>query len=239
MQDDNFNTTAIERTEAAVRSAKPQRFTHIGTGRGEVKMVASSRRILGDDGKVRWTRLSSSRIPGAVAAPEGVIDPSLESISFWDGESRAVAVVTYYATHPQTVALPLRDSKSEAELRALLNDAKAMPAERMRAARDLSFTLQSNAGHRIQLSRLRLGPAETVYLPGELFIEYQLAARRFLGGEGRTLGVAAYGDLGPGSIGTEIAYGQGGYETSAVSRTAPPVEGVVMDAIRQLVQRSR
>ena len=323
LQDDAFNTAAIERTAAAVRAAQPRRFTHIGTGRSEVKMVASNRRILGDDGKVRWTRMSSSRIPEAVAAPEGAIDPFLESISFWDGESRAVAVLTYYATHPQShygqggvgwefvgmaraareralpgvahihfngaggnvaagkyndgapekraqlaarveagmaaaweatrktrvkakdigwitqpVALPLRDSKGEAELRALVNDAQAKPAERMRAARDLSFTLRSRAGHRIQLSRLHLGPAETIYLPGELFIEYQLAARRFLGGE-RTLGVAAYGDLGPGYIGTEIAYGQGGYETGVVSRTAPSVEGVLTEAIRRLVQQPR
>ena len=50
--------------------------------------------------------------------------------------------------------------------------------------------------------------------------------------------MAAYGDYSPGYIGTSIAYGQGGYETGPVSRTAPEVEGVLMDGMKQLLQRS-
>ena len=46
-----------------------------------------------------------------------------------------------------------------------------------------------------------------------------------------TVCMAAYGDYGPGYIGTEIAYSQGGYETSYVSRVAPEVEKVLTDAI--------
>jgi hypothetical protein len=49
--------------------------------------------------------------------------------------------------------------------------------------------------------------------------------------------MAAYGDYGPGYIGTEIAYAQGGYETSpGASRVAPQVEQVLMDAITQLLE---
>jgi hypothetical protein len=48
--------------------------------------------------------------------------------------------------------------------------------------------------------------------------------------------MAAYGDYGAGYIGTAIAYSQGGYETSPVSRTAPEVEAVLMAAMRQLLQ---
>jgi hypothetical protein len=48
--------------------------------------------------------------------------------------------------------------------------------------------------------------------------------------------MAAYGDYAPGYIGTEIAYSQGGYETSPdASNVAPEVEGVLMKAIRKLL----
>jgi hypothetical protein len=51
-----------------------------------------------------------------------------------------------------------------------------------------------------------------------------------------TVCMAAYGDYGPGYIGTEIAYSQGGYETSYVSRVAPNVEKVLLEAIGQLLK---
>ena len=47
--------------------------------------------------------------------------------------------------------------------------------------------------------------------------------------------MAAYGDYGPGYIGTEIAYGQGGYETGPVSRVAPRVERILMEAMETLL----
>ncbi len=282
-----------------------------------MEQVASNRRILGEDGKVRYTRMSSSRIAEAVAAPEGVVDPWVQSTSFWDG-NKPVAVITYYATHPQShygkggiswefvgmaramretavpgaahihfngasgnvaagkyndgapekrallaqrlalgmaaawdattksrvspadvswttvaVALPLRtDTHGAAALEAVVANASAKPADRMRAARDLAFAHRAAGGRRIPLSKLRIGPAESIYLPGELFIEYQLAAQKI-----RPVAVAAYGDLGPGYIGTEVAYAQGGYETGVVSRTAPSVEGVLTNAIRELMTK--
>jgi len=51
-----------------------------------------------------------------------------------------------------------------------------------------------------------------LHMPGELFVEYQLAAQRMRPND--TVCMAAYGDYGPGYIGTQIAYTQGGYETS-------------------------
>ena len=48
--------------------------------------------------------------------------------------------------------------------------------------------------------------------------------------------MAAYGDYGPGYIGTAIAYTQGGYETGPVSRVAPQVEGILTGAMRELLQ---
>jgi len=50
--------------------------------------------------------------------------------------------------------------------------------------------------------------------------------------------MAAYGDDGTGYIGTEIAYGQGGYETGTVSRVAPQVEQVLMSAMKKLLDAS-
>jgi hypothetical protein len=49
--------------------------------------------------------------------------------------------------------------------------------------------------------------------------------------------VAAYGDYGPGYICTEVAYSQGGYETSPTSSlVAPGVERVLTDDIRHLLR---
>ena len=84
------------------------------------------------------------------------------------------------------------------------------------------------AGRAIQLSCLRLGPAYVLHMPGELFVEYQLAAAKMK--PQATVCMAAYGDYGPGYIGTQIAYSQGGYETSYVSRVSPEVEKVLTDA---------
>ncbi|MCA9020833.1 MAG: hypothetical protein KDA74_11865, partial [Planctomycetaceae bacterium] len=48
--------------------------------------------------------------------------------------------------------------------------------------------------------------------------------------------LAAYGDYGPGYICTEIAYSQGGYESSPrASLVAPEVESVLIGVIRRLV----
>jgi hypothetical protein len=89
-------------------------------------------------------------------------------------------------------------------------------------------------GHRIPLSCLRLGDAHIVHMPGELFVEYQLASQQMA--PDKFIAMAAYGDYGPGYIGTRIAYGQGGYETGIVSRVAPEVESVLLNAVRKLLQ---
>ena len=72
-------------------------------------------------------------------------------------------------------------------------------------------------------------------MPGELFVEYQLAAQQMRPND--TVCMAAYGDCGTGYIGTEIAYSQGGYETQpSSSNTAPQVERVLMDGMRALLK---
>ena len=119
----------------------------------------------------------------------------------------------------QGVSLPVRKTLVEAELAKKLADESATKRVRLRAARDLVFVRRMNAGHRIPLSCLKLGAARILHMPGELFVEYQLAAQQMRPGE--FVAMAAYGDYGPGYIGTSIAYDQGGYETGIVSRVAP------------------
>jgi hypothetical protein len=80
---------------------KTSRFTHIGIGQARVEKVASNRRILGDDGKVRFTRTSATKDAKVREQPEGLIDPWLKTLSFWNDE-QPLAALSYYATHPMS-----------------------------------------------------------------------------------------------------------------------------------------
>jgi len=101
--DPGFSRDVISRTATAVGQAieNAQTVTHIGVGQGTVEMVASNRRILGDDGKVLHTRFTATRDPEIRAFPAGTIDPQLKLISFWNGD-KALVAITWYATHPQS-----------------------------------------------------------------------------------------------------------------------------------------
>lgn len=98
-----FFDRAVSSTAEALRAAlaKTRRFTHVGTGQGRVEQVASNRRVLGDDGKVKWTRTSATRNKEARDAADGTIDPFLKTLSFWDGDT-PLAALNYYATHPMS-----------------------------------------------------------------------------------------------------------------------------------------
>lgn len=320
MENESFNRQVISRAAEALHDSldHARRINQVGLGSAKVEKVASNRRILGPDGKVKIVRYSSSREAEAIAAPEGTIDPQVRVVSFWDNNT-PVAVLSFYATHPQSyygqggvsadfvgmarrlferslagspsclhfngaagniaagkynngdrsvrpilaerlghgmqeawnsmkrypisvddvrwsaraVALPLRAGLGESGLAAVLKNSKADKLQRVRAAIDLSYARGIGGGRKINVSMLRIGPARLLYLPGELFIEYQLAAQAMRPKD--FVAMAAYGDCGPGYIGTEIAYSQGGYETGPVSRTAPQVEEVLMQAMRDLL----
>jgi hypothetical protein len=315
-----FARHVIARASVAVRlalkEAKP--VTHLGLGQAEVEKVASNRRILGPDGKVKYVRYTSCKDPAVRAMPVGTIDPMLKMISLWDGD-KAVAALTYYATHPQSyyrtgianpdfpglardrrqqetdvphihfdgaggnigagkwndgshenrkiladrvadgmarawkatvktpiaaadlawetlpVALPVAPHLDEAKLQAAVDDASKPARERSAAASELVWLRRCRAGDTIDVSCLHLGRARVLHLPGELFVEYQLAAQELR--PDLFVAMAAYGDYGPGYIGTEVAYPQGGYETGPhASLVAPRVEGVLMDAIKKLLR---
>ena len=236
-------------------------------------------------------------------------------VSFWDDE-RPVAVLSYYATHPQSyyrtgvpnpdfpgIARFFRQLAVPAALHVHFNGAggnigagkyndgspenRLLLAERLAdgmrrawesttrysiTAVDVSWTIESVAlppakhldkleaqlkdrdttflssggasrlawlrrcrdGRRIDVVCLGLGRARILHLPGELFVEYQLAAKAER--PDLFVAMAAYGDYAPWYIGTALAYEEGGYETSPTSsNVAPEVEGVLTTAIRKLL----
>ncbi len=99
----SFARATIDRLKTAVaESLKSKRkITHVGVGEAEVFNVASNRRILGKDGHVTGMRYTSCPDSALRAEPEGLIDPMVSLVSFWDGND-PIAVLSYYAVHPQS-----------------------------------------------------------------------------------------------------------------------------------------
>src|SRR5437899_489026 len=91
----SFQRRVLSELESAVKAALPhaQPITHLGLGSARVEKVASNRRILGPDGKVRAVRYTACRDAALRAEPEGTIDPILSLVSFWNGE-QPVAVLS-------------------------------------------------------------------------------------------------------------------------------------------------
>ena len=97
-----YERSTAEKIASAIQEAlkHTQPVTHIGTSRAKVDRVASSRRIEQNDGTI-LARLSSTKDPVLQAAPEGLIDPWLRTLSFYRNEKPLVQI-HYYATHPQS-----------------------------------------------------------------------------------------------------------------------------------------
>lgn len=305
---------SMEAISAALKSAQPA--THWGYGQAVVKEVASQRRLKGPDGRVKFTRTSSTKNAEMRAEPEGTIDPVLSLLSFWNGE-KPIALISSYACHPQSyyrlgipspdfpgiarfirgqdvnaalhlhfngaggnvtagkyndgsqpnrmllaqrlatgmreayeqtqrsplsavdlrwgrvlVDLPLAPHLNEADL---VKKLQSSPARGYVAYADqLAWLRRVQAGHQVDLTCLHVGTARMLHLPGELFVEYQLAAKAMR--PDLQVMMAAYGDYGPAYIGTAAAYPEGGYETSATaSNVAPEAEAVLLSAMKKLL----
>lgn len=297
----------------ALKNAQP--VTHIGLGKAEVYKVASNRRILGEDKKVIASRTSATKDSGIRARPEGLIDPIVSLISFWNN-NKPLAVLSYYATHPQSyyrtgVANPdipgvarffrqlsvpdalhlhfngaggnitvgkyndgakenrllLAERLADGMLRAwqqtkkekiTASDVKweslpvALPIKpsldnlgellhketSVFVANNASkqvFMERTKQGKKVDISCLKIGNARMVHLPGECFIEYQLAAKAMR--PDLFVTVAAYGDYAPGYIGTAEAYNEGGYETGQASAVTAEAEKVLLKAMNQLLRK--
>ena len=134
------------------------------------------------------------------------------------------------------VKLPLTQHLSIDKPRATLSDPTVDAKAKISAASDLAWLERNAAGRTIDIGCLRLGTVRVLHMPGELFVEYQLVAQAMK--PDATVCMAAYGEYGPGYIGTQIAYSQGGYETGpTASLVAPTVETVLMNAMRELLRQ--
>jgi hypothetical protein len=152
----------------------------------------------------------------------------------WEATKRQAITPESVGWQFEAVALPPSKHLEEAKLVAELKGRSAPFLTRGEASR-LAWLRRCQAGHRIEVSCLALGEARLLHLPGELFVEYQLAAKAER--PGRFVAMAAYGDYGPWYIGTERAYTEGGYETEPrSSNVAPEVENVLLGAIRKLLK---
>jgi hypothetical protein len=116
----------------------------------------------------------------------------------------------------------------------LIKDLKTEPAwGYISKADQLAWVVRCQAGHAIDVACPRVGRSRILHMPGELFVEHQLAAKKMR--PDLQVAMASYGDYGLGYLGTTVAYAEGGYETSAgASNVAPEVEPILMDAIKQL-----
>lgn len=127
--------------------------------------------------------------------------------------------------------LPLAPHLSAETLRATLVDEAAADRDRLAAGGPRAYVLRRERWVPVELTCLTLGAVYVLDMPGELFVDYQLAARRMR--SDAVVCMAAYGDPGPGSIGTEVAYARGADETRpSSSPTAPTVERVLLDGMR-------
>ena len=101
--DDKWFDDCMKRVAAAAQDAcgKTQRATHVKWAGRTVDQVASNRRIMGPDGKIKAWRASKCTDAALRAEPEGLIDPWLKTISFWN-DKRKLAALHYYATHPMS-----------------------------------------------------------------------------------------------------------------------------------------
>lgn len=102
--DSEFHEVAVRRAADALRQSIKQArpITHLGLGQARVEKVASNRRVVYPDGHVDYRRSSGSGgEPFYADAPEGLIDPWLKTISFWD-QGRPILALHCYATHPMS-----------------------------------------------------------------------------------------------------------------------------------------
>jgi hypothetical protein len=103
MLDLSFFERAVNASAQSLRAslARTMPFTHIGLGQAKVEQVASNRRVIGADGKIQFWRGSATGSAEARAKPEGLVDPWLKTVSFWNHD-QPLAALSYYATHPMS-----------------------------------------------------------------------------------------------------------------------------------------
>lgn len=100
----DFHARCIDKARASVEKAIKNSMTisHVAMGSAPVEHVASNRRLDRDaEGRVKSMRGSASSDARLIAMPEGLIDPLLRTVAFFNGTQK-VASLHYYATHPMS-----------------------------------------------------------------------------------------------------------------------------------------
>ncbi|HIF00555.1 MAG TPA: hypothetical protein EYG03_14940 [Planctomycetes bacterium] len=135
-----------------------------------------------------------------------------------DGIERSIASLERHPVESikwstERIRLPLRSDEefSEAGNRRILRDPKSTESQRRKAAIALAWIERCNSGRLVELSCLSVSHVQMLYLPGEPFVQYQLAAQQMR--PDQFVCVAGYGDCGMGYIGGDrIFTDRGGYE---------------------------
>ena len=154
--------------------------------------------------------------------------------SAWEHQKKFAVTARDVEWRVKPVALPPAPALNAEALQKILKNEKSTKIEKVGAAIQLIWLRRFQAGDKIDLSCLKIGPAYVLHMPGELFVEYQLAAQKLM--PDNPVYMAAYGDDGTGYIGTKESYSQGGYETGPASRVAPESEEILMKGIRELLK---
>ncbi len=94
----------------------------------------------------------------------------------WESMERSPLAADGVGWTVEPVVLPPSEHMDEAALRKAVEDPEAKPKDRWYAAKNLVWLRRCQSGDPIDVACLRLNAARVLHMPGELLIEYQLAA---------------------------------------------------------------
>ncbi len=152
----------------------------------------------------------------------------------WERIERKPLLASDIQWRSESLLLPLAEHLDEAKLVALIENPETPSLQLCLASEQLAFLRRQKSGIGVPVGCLYLPGTYVLHMPGELFVEYQLAASAMR--EDAHVLMAAYGDYGPFYIGTRVAYAQGGYETSpAASNVSHECEAVLLKAMNRLL----
>lgn len=134
------------------------------------------------------------------------------------------------------VFLPLADFMHRDSLEMIVSGLKQDPElPYLRAVSSLAWLNRVYRYPEVQVSALHIEDLTLLLLPGEPFVEYQLAAEEMA--PEKHICTAAYTEYGMGYIGTARSYQQGGYETSKMSsKVSPAAEKALLKAIEAVLK---
>src|SRR5262249_19548222 len=148
----------------------------------------------------------------------------------WRASVRVEVRTWAWRTVPMKFEARREKSFTAGASQALLEDRKAAPARRGNAAFQLAWLKRlARPG---ALTCLDLGRVLVLHLPGEPFIEYQLAAQALR--QDAFVCVAGYGDGGMGYIPTDQAFLEGGYEPTVA--LAAPCQKRLLQAMAKVLR---